>query len=754
MKNRFTVRDFAIQIGIDQRWWACLFILIVQILGVSAAETLPDEAIALTALAGNWNNQPHNWVGMDPCGSKWVGITCTNSHITMIVLSGAKLNGTLSGDIGNLPELEYLILVSCNFVGTIPAELGNLPKLGMLSLYSNNLRGEIPATIGNLSKLVWFDIADNQISGSLPVSSGNNLNLGLDNLTFCQHFHFGKNNISGSLPAQIFNSNMRLIHLLIDSNNLTGSIPPTLGLANKLEALRLDKNRLTGSVPPNLNNLTSLSELHLSDNQLTGPLPNLTGMNQLTYLYLKNNHFNGSLNLDAGYSSQLILIDLQNNDIDDASPGDYSKQLLLSGTPYCNRGGNSKFCSSQLPPSPPPFSTPFENCPTTNCPSDQEESPTCNCSYPFAGTLSFRLYTFSNMGNWTHFTAVEVNIDKQARQLFSIDSVSVQNPRLDGNNYLDVDIRIFPADKLRFNYSEIIFLSNMFSNKSFAAPDGFGPYLFIPNPYVDFTVPPSPSSKSKRLPAIIGGTVASVVVVAVIAGLVIYAIQQRKEAKKAKELSQPFGSWDRSNSSNSIPPQLRGPRVFTFDDLKKFTNNFSEDNSIGSGGYGKVYRAALRDGTLLAVKRAQKESTQGAHEFKTEIEMLSRVHHRNLVSLIGFCFEQGEQMLVYEYIPNGNLKESLTGKSGIRLDWRRRLRIALGAARGLAYLHELADPSIVHRDIKSSNILLDHHLNAKVSDFGLSRQLSGDGKGHITTQVKGTMVSNLMRVMFLYASFA
>lgn len=91
------------------------------------------------------------------------------------------------------------------------------------------------------------------------------------------------------------------------------------------------------------------------------------------------------------------------------------------------------------------------------------------------------------MGNWTHFTAVEVNIDKQARQLFSIDSVSVQNPRLDGNSYLDVDIRIFPADKLRFNYSEIISLSNMFSNKSFVAPDGFGPYLFIPNPYVDFT---------------------------------------------------------------------------------------------------------------------------------------------------------------------------------------------------------------------------------------------------------------------------
>lgn len=171
---------------------------------------------------------------------------------------------------------------------------------------------------------------------------------------------------------------------------------------------------------------------------------------------------------------------------------------------------------------------------------------------------------------------------------------------------------------------------------------------------------------------------------------------------------------------------------------------------------------------------------QGGHEFKTEIEMLSRVHHRNLVSLVGFCLEQNEQILVYEYIPNGTLRDSLSGtlvfdlvnlqqrcqndllnagiypkpfqtenscpfsnagKSGVNLDWKKRLRVALGAARGLTYLHELANPRIIHRDVKSSNILLDHHLNAKVSDFGLCKLLSDDKKGCITTQVKGTMVS-------------
>ena len=221
----------------------------------------------------------------------------------------------------------------------------------------------------------------------------------------------------------------------------------------------------------------------------------------------------------------------------------------------------------------------------------------------------------------------------------------------------------------------------------------------------------------------------------------------------------------------------------------------------------QVYLGTLPTCQLIAIKRAQKESMQGGLEFKTEIELLSRVHHKNLVSLVGFCFNQGEQMLVYEYVPNGSLKDNLSGtsttikmafskffhtstvclppdtileeniichnfdsffpgnvnyhvdnadnfsltfnviavlyagKSGFRLDWMRRLKIALGAARGLAYLHELANPPIIHRDIKSTNILLDEHLNAKVSDFGLSKPMGEGEKGHVSTQVKGTMVS-------------
>ncbi|CAI0376871.1 unnamed protein product [Linum tenue] len=204
------------------------------------------------------------------------------------------------------------------------------------------------------------------------------------------------------------------------------------------------------------------------------------------------------------------------------------------------------------------------------------------------------------------------------------------------------------------------------------------------------------------------------------------------------------------------PPGMFGPFFFLGDEYTHFDEGGSGSKKSASTGLiigaavggtvlvllvilAAVYRGVLPTGQLLAIKRAQRESMQGGLEFKTEIELLSRVHHKNVVSLVGFCFEQGEQMLIYEYVPNGTLSDALSGKSGISMEWTRRLKVAIGAARGLAYLHELADPPIIHRDIKSANILLDDRLIAKVADFGLSKPMSDSEKDHITTQVKGTM---------------
>ena len=155
----------------------------------------------------------------------------------------------------------------------------------------------------------------------------------------------------------------------------------------------------------------------------------------------------------------------------------------------------------------------------------------------------------------------------------------------------------------------------------------------------------------------------------------------------------------------------------------------------------QVYKGYLSSGESVAIKRANTGSLQGAAEFTNEIELLSRIHHRNVVGLIWFCFKEGEQILVYEYMPNGTLRECLAGQTGVSMDWDRRITLALGSARGIAYLHNEANPPILHRDIKSSNILLDDKLMARVADFGLSNfVLHGDKLEHVSTQVKGTLV--------------
>ncbi|KAF8019244.1 hypothetical protein BT93_G0043 [Corymbia citriodora subsp. variegata] len=714
------------------------------------------------------------------------------SELQTLDLSYNKgLIGSLPKEIGSLMKLTDLILVGCGFSGQIPDSIGSLQNLVYLSLNSNGFSGLIPPTIGNLSRLDWVDLADNHLSGSIPVSNGSNP--GLDMLLHTQHFHFGQNQLSGTIPSQLFSSGMHLIDVFFDKNQLTGSIPSTLGLVQSLEVVRFDRNSLSGAVPGNLNNLTSVRELLLSNNRLTGPLPNLAGMSALNYLdlsnnsfdatdfpswipklqslttlelertqvrgvlpvilfsifslqsvVLKNNQLNGTLDIGTSHSNQLKLIDLQNNFIDDfkQSTGGSSIEVILIDNPVCQEteAAGQSFCT--IPQSnTSSYSTPPNNCIPAVCNSNQTSSPNCKCSYPYTGTLAFEAPSFSGLGNSTYFEilASSMMISFQSYQL-PVDSVSLSDPRKDSSDYLELILAVFPSKGVSFNRTGIDSIGFVLSNQTYEPPKLFGPFYFIADQYTYFAEVqvPTTSKKSSNIGIIVGAPAGGFVLLSLLALVGVYAFCQKKRTEKATEQSNPFVNWDPNKSSGDIP-QLKGAKWFSLEELKKYTNNFSEANEIGSGGYGKVYRGTLPTGTLVAIKRAQQGSMQGGIEFKNEIELLSRVHHKNLVSLVGFCFEQGEQLLVYEFLPNGSLKESLSGKSGIRLDWARRLKVAIGAARGLAYLHELANPPIIHRDIKSTNILLDDHLNAKVADFGLSKPMGEGERGHVTTQVKGTM---------------
>ncbi|KAK9213694.1 hypothetical protein WN944_005679 [Citrus x changshan-huyou] len=778
---------------------------------IIAAVTNDNDFVILKALKDDiWENEPPNWKNNDPCGDNWEGIGCTNSRVTSITLSGMGLKGQLSGDItgltelhtldlsnnndlrgplpttiGNLKKLSNLMLVGCSFSGPIPDSIGSLQELVLLSLNSNGFSGRIPPSIGNLSKLYWLDLTDNKLEGEIPVSDGNSP--GLDMLVRAKHFHFGKNQLSGSIPEKLFRPDMVLIHVLFDSNNLTGELPATLGLVKSLEVVRFDRNSLSGPVPSNLNNLTSVNDLYLSNNKLTGAMPNLTGLSVLSYLDTSNNSFdasevpswfssmqslttlmmentnlkgqipadlfsiphlqtvvmktnelNGTLDLGTSYSENL-LVNLQNNRISAYTErgGAPAVNLTLIDNPICQELGTAKgYCQLSQPIS--PYSTKQKNCLPAPCNANQSSSPNCQCAYPYTGTLVFRSLSFSDLGNTTYYEILEQSVTTSFQSTYKlpIDSISLSNPHKNNFEYLELSIQFFPSGQESFNRTGVSSVGFVLSNQIYSPPPLFGPMFFNGDPYQYFAESGG-SHKSTSIGVIIGAAAAGCVVLLLLLLAGVYAYHQKRRAEKANEQN-PFAHWDMNKSSGSIP-QLKGARCFSFEEVKKYTNNFSDANDVGSGGYGKVYKGTLPNGQLIAIKRAQQGSMQGGQEFKMEIELLSRVHHKNLVSLLGFCFDRGEQMLIYEFVPNGSLGDSLSGKNGIRLDWIRRLKIALGAARGLSYLHELANPPIIHRDIKSSNILLDERLNAKVADFGLSKSMSDSEKDHITTQVKGTM---------------
>ncbi|CAJ2636813.1 unnamed protein product [Trifolium pratense] len=175
--------------------------------------------------------------------------------------------------------------------------------------------------------------------------------------------------------------------------------------------------------------------------------------------------------------------------------------------------------------------------------------------------------------------------------------------------------------------------------------------------------------------------------------------------------------------------------TFTYEELARATDGFSDANLLGQGGFGYVHRGILPNGKEVAVKQLKAGSGQGEREFQAEVEIISRVHHKHLVSLVGYCSTGFQRLLVYEFVPNNTLEFHLHGRP--TMDWATRLRIALGSAKGLAYLHEDCHPKIIHRDIKAANILLDFKFEAKVADFGLAK-IASDLNTHVSTRVMGT----------------
>ncbi|XP_057955017.1 probable LRR receptor-like serine/threonine-protein kinase At1g06840 isoform X3 [Malania oleifera] len=580
----------------------------------------------------------------------------------------------------------------CRFENHVisPAEIVSVVQS---QLDNNNFDGrKIPDSYGNMSKLLKLSLRNCNLQGPIP------------DLSRIPH----------------------LGYLDVSSNQLSGSIPPNK-LSKDITTIDLSKNNLTGNIPVNFSDLPNLQRLSLENNSLSGSIPSTIWQNWTS---------NGT---------EKLILDLQNNMLSKFSGGlnlPPNVTIWLQGNPICSNVSLAQFCGSQNRDEndvqssknvsfscPSPCPPPYEYAPESRMP--------CFCVAPLL--VGYRL---KSPGFWDFLPFLNLfegyltsGLRLDLYQLYIDSFIWEEGPRL------KMYLKLFPIYDIDsnnshiFNSSEVRRIKSMFTGWNIPDSDIFGPYELLNFTLLDLykdafpTSPTSSLSKGAIAGIVIGGIAGAVTLSAVVSLLILrMRLRSRHPVSKRRLLSK-------------LSIKIDGVREFTYGEMALATNNFN--NQIGQGGYGKVYKGILADGTVVAIKRAQEGSLQGEKEFFTEIELLSRLHHRNLVSLIGYCDEEGEQMLIYEFMSNGTLRDNLSAKSKEPLSFTMRLRIALASSKGILYLHTEADPPIFHRDIKASNILLDSKFTAKVADFGLSRlapvpEIEGTVPAHVSTVVKGT----------------
>ncbi|GLJ40487.1 hypothetical protein SUGI_0834640 [Cryptomeria japonica] len=607
-------------------------------------------------------------------------------------------NNSFIGNIGlnftNFPDLVSLDLASNQLYGTIPTSLSDCKSIKTLSLAKNKLQGEIPQGLGSLQVLSFISLSNNSL---VNISTALLVLQGCPNLTtliLSKNFHGGRLSSFGIDGFQ------KLRILALGNCGLRGQVPSWLQNCKSLQVLDLSWNSFTGSLPPWLGNFEFLFYLDMSNNSLSGEIPvNLTQLKSLTSLKNLTAADRTSLDLPLFIKHNQNASGLQYNQVSSFPPALYLGRNRLNGSIWPQFGGMKYLHILDL----------SRNSLTGYIPD-----------------------TLSNMTNLENLDLSDNNltgiIPSSLKALTFLAKFNVADNHLTGQIPSGGQFFSFPISSFEGNSGLCGWPLNSCNNKT----------LRLPN------VQNSPVRSRLKRNTILGITIGVAVGIAILLSAIICSLSRRRIEIQEFENDEEFGMPERVSetvgSSLVILFKNQHNKELTVADLLKATNNFDQANIIGCGGFGLVYRATLADDTKVAIKKLTGDCLQIEREFTAEVEALSRAQHKNLVSLQGYCLYGNDRLLIYSYLENGSLDYWLHERpdGGTVLDWGNRLKIALGAGRGLAYLHRVCEPHIVHRDIKSSNILLNDKFEAHLADFGLSRLILPYDT-HVTTELVGTL---------------
>ncbi|KAL9324722.1 hypothetical protein ACSQ67_009579 [Phaseolus vulgaris] len=722
------------------------------------------------------------------------------ASLSFLSLGGNNFSGDIPASIGRLKQLRSLYLHQCLFNGSFPAEIGNLSNLELLHAFSNhmlpptklpssltqlnklkvfhmfesNLVGEIPETIGHMVALENLDLSKNGISGQIP----NGLFM-LKNLSIVYIY---KNRLSGDIPGVVEAFN--LTELDLSENNLTGKIPDDLGKLSKLTYLCLSMNQLSGKVPESIGRLPSLTDFIVFLNNLSGTLPpdfgriskletfqvasnsftgrlpkNLCYYGRLVGLTAYDNNLSGELPESLGSCSSLQNLWVQNNELSGNIPSGLWTSLNLSSIMI----NENKF-TGQLP------ERLNENISELSISYNQfsgiiplgvsswKNIVVFNASHNlFNGSIPLELTSLphltillldhnqftgplpSDIVSWKSLINLDLNhnqlsgeIPLAIAQLSSLNILDLSENRISGQ--IPLQLALMRLTNINLSSNNLVGrIPSEFENLGFASSFLNNPGLCADTAVLNLILcnsKPQRARTDRRSASHV--IITRLVVAASLLALLSSFLMIRVYRKRKQELKR---SW-----------KLTSFQRLSFTKANIVSSSMSEHNIIGSGGFGAVYRVGVGDSNYVAVKKIRsnrKLEEKLVSSFLAEVEILSNIRHNNIVKLLCCVSKEDSLLLVYEYLENHSLDRWLHNKSkqiapGSVLDWPKRLHIAIGAAQGLCYMHHDCLPPVVHRDVKTSNILLDSKFNAKVADFGLAMMLMKPEELATMSAVAGT----------------